>query len=309
MSAVGPLNSLLNATVHRFQDVDFFPLEIWDALNQFQKVQWTEWNPEYSPNVIHEMCVDDGSKRRWHSLSDQPLVLQGRDKKGRPFLIAQVPDFIPIVYYTYSDSKCSRDFQDLKKWTVWSDVEWIQQRGEFTDLDLELLSAIANEKDCRSIRQELNVAHMRVEPAFNPQGYQRLLTDQELFPRQIYNALERLQTVEIVELIPDRAVSISLQEVPKEKPLIQQGLDMIGRPFLLVFIPNFKPLIYFTEVLDPKYFTRYEGWHCNAIGEFILRSVTNQDLVLFSEILKGKDCIETRKSLEKDWETGRPLFI
>lgn len=64
-------SSLYSMHDSQFQNLkDFFPLEIWNTLNHFQKVQWTKWNPEYSPNVIHEMYVQDGSKRKWDSLSD-----------------------------------------------------------------------------------------------------------------------------------------------------------------------------------------------------------------------------------------------
>lgn len=126
-------------------DHDFFPKEIFEAVDQFQEIDMTDIIPLYGPNIIHSYRDKNG----WRGLPEKPLIQQGFDKKKLPFLIVFVPGFPPLVYHPYSDTK---DFRKLDNWVV----------GTLSDHnickeDIALLAKITNGEECKDARRAILV--------------------------------------------------------------------------------------------------------------------------------------------------------
>jgi hypothetical protein len=143
---------------------------------------------------------------------------------------------------------------------------------------------------------------------------------EDLFPAQILNAIggaENMERLERVPEVPDYAPNIGHMRssydkngkkipaihVPPKDPVIKRGLDEKGRPFLEVFVPGYRPLIYYTYSNCEKTadFTDLRNWEIGAYDATCSASLVGSSsdfkenaLSLLSQIMQGQDCKEAR---------------
>jgi len=131
---------------------DLYPQEIIDAVggvDAFTTLPKSEQTPTYGPNIDNCRSSFIDGKRVYHTEPPEgPIITQGLDLSGRPFLEVFVPDFDPVVFYPYSNCKTKADFTDLGNWKV--DTRFSARSFKKNDLALTLLSQIVKNEGCVS---------------------------------------------------------------------------------------------------------------------------------------------------------------
>lgn len=145
---------------------DFFPEEILDAIGGVQAIEMLEKIeeevPEYSANFPPRYW--DEKKHDWILRFSEPegsAIRRGFDKKGRPFLVAYIPKYFPLGFYTSSNCSKPADFKDLKNWWVGQHSSGGSWGGSIQHIErsnpLLLLSQIAKGEDCQATRKEISL--------------------------------------------------------------------------------------------------------------------------------------------------------
>lgn len=128
---------------------DLYPQEIIDAVggvDVFVDLPKSKQTPTYGPNIDNCRSSFIDGKRVYHTEPPKgPIITQGVDLSGRPFLEVIVPDFDPIVYYPYSNCNTKRDFTNLSNWEV--NFRFSSRVFKKEDLALTLLSQIVKKED------------------------------------------------------------------------------------------------------------------------------------------------------------------
>lgn len=145
---------------------DLFPPQILDAIGGpevMEKLELIAEVPEYASNVNllrYTWDSEQNTRIRLIEAPKGPLVKQGRDKDGRPFLEAYVPGYEPLVFYPYSNCHNAAGFTSLGNWQVrggnssTSLSSGSANLAAFTKNALLLLSQIMKGEPCEDSRSD-----------------------------------------------------------------------------------------------------------------------------------------------------------
>lgn len=125
------------------------------------------------------------------------------------------------------------------------------------------------------------------------------------FPKQIQNAIGNpMEALEQIEEVPSYALNLRDQESTNIEATIKRGCDASGRPFLVVYVPHYSPLIYcsYTTCRNATDFADLKNWQVSTLHKSTSLTVTIHNfagnaLELLSQIMKREDCSLTRQAL------------
>jgi hypothetical protein len=137
----------------------------------------------------------------------------------------------------------------------------------------------------------------RISPDFDYP--QQPLPMSALFPMDILNAIGGpgwMESLPKINFSPDYApniVNLPACKALKEaigQPEIHRGEDQQGRPFLILFLPAYQPIVYHTHSdCAPADFTDFNRWEVSYKQNAVCKSLDQLGLNLLSDVIAHQD--------------------